>query len=85
MPFGVSSQTRGAQSKRATIAATGTITQLGTALTGSGTLFTSQCAVGDQIIGTGISGRVVSITNGLLLVLDNSLTVAVPTTFTVGP
>lgn len=53
-------------------AGTGTVTQVGTALTGVGTAFTAEVKVGDTLTGTLISGAVVSITDATHLTLDTS-------------
>lgn len=53
-------------------AGTGTVTQVGTALTGVGTAFTGEVKVGDALSGTLISGNVVSIASPTALTLDAS-------------
>lgn len=63
---------------------TGTVTQVGTALTGVGTAFTGEVKVGDALSGTGISGTVVSIASATALTLDASDTGA-GVAFTITP
>ena len=55
-------------------AGTGTVTQVGTAITGSGTAFLSEVVVGDVLSGTLISGTVTVITNNTNLTVDASNT-----------
>jgi len=53
-------------------AGTGTVIQVGTALTGIGTHFTTEAAIGRTIAGAGVSGNVVSITDNTHLTLNTN-------------
>ncbi len=57
-------------------AGSGTVSQSGTAITGVGTSFDLEVAVGDLLTATGISGNVVTITDGTHIVLSNSAAAA---------
>jgi len=63
-------------------ATVGTITQAGFTITGSGTQFLSQVAVGDRIIAVGIDATVTVIGGDTSLTVDVSATVGVGATFT---
>lgn len=64
------------------VAGTGTITQLVSTITGTGTAFTTQLQVGDLITAAGISGYVTVITNDNSLTISSSTTVGVGVSFT---
>ena len=73
------------QPRAASVPGTGTITQSGTTITGVNTLFTTECAMGDRIVGGDISGRITSVTNDGVMDLDSSATVAVGVSFDIYP
>lgn len=53
-------------------AGSGTVTQVGTAITGVGTAFTTEVVVGDALSGTNISGNVTVITDNTHITVDAS-------------
>src|SRR3990167_7083874 len=69
----------------AEITGTGTITSVGTAITGSGTAFTGEVVVGDVIAATDIAGTVTAIASATAMTLDTENTQAVGQAFTATP
>ena len=67
------------------VAGTGTVTLVGTALTGVGTAFTGEVKVGDTITGTDVSGTVASITSATALTLSGASGAGAGVAFTITP
>ncbi len=63
-------------------ATTGTVTQSAFAMTGSGTHFTTECVVGERIVGVGIDETITVISSDTSMTVDTSTTVGVGVTFT---
>lgn len=75
----------GVTTSTAAFSGSGVITQLGTTVSGVGTLFRSQVVVGDRITAIGIDGIVQSIASDTSLTLDTSAIVGIGVGYTIAP
>lgn len=82
MPYPVAA-VHGRGGRAPSVPGAGTIVQLGNVITGTNTLFLSQCGVGDRLAGGAINGLVVAITSNVLITLSSSATVAVGVAFAI--